>query len=860
MDDKPLDGFEELFRSALEQPPDERAAFLDAACGENLTLRREIETLLQADAEAEADSFLSDPAASLLGLLDEFDAPTDNVQGRRVGPYTVLRRLGQGGMGDVYLAVRESPFKRHVALKILRHGWASRDTFVRFVMERQILASLSHPNIARLFDGGATEDGLPYLAMEYVEGRPITAYCDDHRLPLHERIRLFRTVCEAVHYAHQNLVIHRDLKPSNILVTENGTVKLLDFGIAKLLEPEDPGSTLFQTHTGARMLTLGYAAPEQLESKAITTSTDSYSLGIILYELLVGVHPFNMDAKDLTEIEQIIRNEEPPSPSERFLRLSTEKQKKLARRRNTVPSALVKELQGDLDAIVIKALRKEPNARYSSAEQLLEDYQRGKQNLPVIARKDTLSYNTSKFMRRHKTGLFVAAGFLLMVIGFAGFYTWQITEERNKAQMEAEKAEEVTGFLLDLFESSNPYKTDGENLTAQELLDRGLERSENMKNPIVQAEMLKVIGTAYDNLGFSYKGENILDSVITKHEKLYGNQSLEMADLLVKRGIAEGLNYDIAHPYFKKAYNIYQQHNNTSPEQLANVFDQFSYTYRYKGKIDSAEFFARKSLTIRQEQHARENHERVLKAKSTLAYVLRKKGDLNEAKNLYLDVISKRENESLGQPWELGEVYNNLAFVYYDQENYGEAAEYLRKSLKINENQLGPGHSHTLQIRSNLAAMLRNINQTEQVESLYRGNIKYASEKYPENHWQLGENYGTLGYFLTQEKRYKEAEPLLRESSKIYKKDLGQQHIWTASEYSRLAANLYFQGKTTEADSLFEANYTILRNKAPNFRPLNTSQIKDLIILYDTTDNRFIRQINDYRRLIEIGKESVISE
>jgi serine/threonine-protein kinase len=605
-------------------------------------------------------------------------------------------------MGSVYTAKRsDGLYNKEVAIKILSRGMDTPANIARFRREQQILATLDHPHIAQLLDGGVTDNGLPYLVMEYVDGTPLHDYCNRHQLPLAERLELFKSVCRAVQHAHQNTVIHRDLKPSNILVTNDGTIKVLDFGIAKLLEPEDPEATIFKTRAGSRLFTLAFAAPEQIEGGPVTTATDSYGLGVLLYELLAGIHPFELEDKNLTEIEKLIREQAPDRPTSKFENLPADKQNKIAEQRNTTASKLINYLHGDLEAIIMKALRKEPEARYSSAEQLLEDLTRREQSLPVIAREDTFRYNASKFIRRHKTGISVAAGFLLLIVGFASFYTWQIAEERNKAQMEAEKAEEVTAFLLDLFESSDPYKSGRENLTAKELLDRGLERSESMADPIIQTEMLKVIGAAYSNLGFQLKGENILDSVIYKHEKLYGKQSLEMADLLVKRGNAEGLNYDIAHPYYIRAYEIYNNHNNSSPLSIGTAAERLSYTYRYKGKIDSAEFFARKALQIKEQELTDENHTQVLEAKSTLAYVLRKKGALEEAKNLYLDIISKRETESFGRPLELGELYNNLAFVYHDQENYKEAAKYLRKSLKINENKLGPGHTQTLQVRSN---------------------------------------------------------------------------------------------------------------------------------------------------------------
>jgi len=392
---------EEIFLAAAERAPAEREALLRLACGGDGELRAEVESLLAHEAGA---TFIQHAVAGEARLLER--EAGEGPVGQRIGPYRLTALVGHGGMGTVYAAVRDDDqYHQQVALKLVRRGLDTEHLLGRFRHERQILATLEHPNIARLLDGGTTRDGLPYLVMEYVEGEPITSYCEARRLPVRGRLELFRQVCGAVHYAHQSLVVHRDLKPGNILVGRQGVVKLLDFGIAKLLEPGPSPEAMIQTDTGLRLMTPEYASPEQVRGEPVTTASDIYSLGVVLYELLAGERPHRLKSYTPSEIERAVCQAEPERPSA------------AAGRGAGARSKLRKQLEGDLDTIVLKALRKEPERRYSSAEQLSEDIGRHLSGLPVQARKDTAGYRVGKFVRRHKLG--VAAG-LLVVMSLVG--------------------------------------------------------------------------------------------------------------------------------------------------------------------------------------------------------------------------------------------------------------------------------------------------------------------------------------------------------------------------------------------------------------------------------------------------------
>jgi len=462
----------------MDMRPAERAAYLAEACRDDEWVRAEAQALIVAY-EAAGD-FIEEPAfAKVAGL--SMDAPLTSAIGRRLGPYQIARELGRGGMGVVYLAVRaDDEYHRQVAIKLAWPGQESGEMLRRFRQERQILANLDHPNIARLLDGGTTEDGLPYVVMEYIPGAPITDYCDEHKLNVTERLKLFLTVCAAAAYAHRNLVIHRDLKPSNILVTEDGALKLLDFGIAKLLTPDDQAELTALTCTGQRLMTPDYASPEQVRGEAITTVSDVYSLGVVLYELLTGHRPYRFKNRLLPEIERVISEQEAERPSVMINRVVTETTSDGAPRNHRTPESvslpregrpekLRGRLAGDLDNILLMALRKDVQQRYQSVEQLSADIRRHLQGEKVIARQHTMGYRVGKFVQRHRVGVGATAVLIVTLIAGIVATSWQASRATEQvrinrrllyaAQMNlAEQAWETTNIarLRDLVESQRP--------------------------------------------------------------------------------------------------------------------------------------------------------------------------------------------------------------------------------------------------------------------------------------------------------------------------------------------------------------------------------------------------------------------
>lgn len=859
MDQKQWEKVNQIVDTALDLDGEARSTYIEEQCRGDKELKSQVTQLLQSIEESDTEGFLEDPEAYPGYLAADFadiiDKNADNsLTGEQIGNYRILELIGHGGMGSVYLAERaDEMYQRKVAFKVMRRGMDTPSNIARFKRERNILANLNHPGIAKLLDGGVTGDGLPYLVLEYVKGTPLYDYCDKNRLSIQERLTLFKSICEAVQHAHQNAVIHRDLKPSNILVTARNQIKILDFGIAKMLEPDNPEQTLYQTQTGARLLTPGYAAPEQIEAKSVTTATDTYALGVLLYELLAGAHPHNIEDKGLREIEQAIRKQTPPNPSKRIKELPQERREKVAKNRSSDPSSLTDILQGDLDAIAIKALRKEPEARYGSAEKLLDDLDRREHNRPIAAREDTFRYKTSRFIKRHKTGLGMAAGFLLLIIGFAGFYTWQMTQERNRARQEAEKAQQISDFLVNIFEAGNPNVAEGETLTARELLDSGLQKVNQLENRSIKAEMLNILGQSYTGLGDYETASDLYRRAIQLSEQAETeNNRIVYANAVFGLGTLHSMQQDFeeALPYLRRAYNIQSQELGDSDPQTLRSLTDIGVALRNTGKLDSAEFYVRKALNIHRNNSTTLSDSVLLKIKKDLAYILRKKEEYREAERLYKEVIS--DTESQDNQSKLIQLYNNLAFLYKEQEQYDDAEMYYDKALELSSRIRGESHPRTNMIRSNFATTLIVNDKLKEGEYLFKENLKQKKKRFSENHWRTGQAHTTVGYILILEMgEYEKAKNYIKEGIKIYENVLGPDHTWTGYAKGLLTAAEYMTDNHQVSDSLFTIHYEIFEQNIDSLDRNNKGHINNLINIYtsetDTINKRFV---NAYQKLL----------
>ena len=738
-----------LLEQALEVPAQERGA-LFARLGAQPALVAEVEELLAL--ENQAEGFIDEPLFSFRKPAPELEA------GRRLGPWRLLRPLGKGGMGTVYLAERaDGAFDLTVAVKLLKIGLDTEELISRFEAERHILARLIHPNIARLLDGGTGEDGRPYLVMEHVEGEPIDEYCDRQRLPTRGRLELFRSVCSAVQLAHQNLVVHRDLKPANILVTADGTVKLLDFGIAKLLPPpqEDsrahPDPTL--AYLGGAPLTPRYASPEQVRGEPITTASDVYSLGVVLYELLTGHRPYRLDTLSPTEIERAVCEAVPLRPSTAVRRseeiVTTDggsqplTPEAVAGVREGDVTRLSRRLAGDLDTLLLTALRKEPERRFASADQLSEDIRLYLAGLPIRSRPDSFGYRAGKFLTRHALGVTVATGGLLLLLAFAGAMAWQraeIAARSREVAQERDRAEITKDFLLELIGQADPRQAKGREITIREALDQRAGRlaQETGLAPATRADLLDALGVAYRSLGRDEEAGPLLKEAMALRRQALGAEHVQVAESLfnVANLEREHQNLHEAERLMRQGLQIqrdaFPQGHQDLARGLNNLASLLGKKATLKGKaggplLVEAEALAREGLAMKQRLFGQENEE-VAVSLNTLAVILRTTGKPAEAEPLLRRSIALRRKLDGPLSPGLAKAINNLAVLLADEKRLTEAEALHRESLSLRRKLYPDGHQDLLRSLQNLSDLRARQGDSVEAAALSREATELAKQ------------------------------------------------------------------------------------------------------------------------------------
>ena len=819
---------EQLFDKATDLPDAERDAFLAEECASDTELRGYIESLL--DSDMGSDNAISDMIAGALHLLEpeiSSDKAKD-VSGDRIGPYRVVREIGSGGMGIVYLAERaDEQFEQQVAIKLVRQRLVDPEIEARLVAERQILANLDHPNIARLLDGGTTPDGTPYLVMEHIDGIRIDSYCDKHHLKIDDRLELFRTICTAVHYAHQNLVVHRDIKPSNILVTSDGTPKLLDFGIAKLI---DTSGTAMDglTRAGVSLMTPENAAPEQVLGKPITTATDTYALGVLLYSLLTGYTPLQLSGLRQNEIAMMICEQVPERPSRRLAieRLRTNPTGDtiadptiVAQNRSTTVERLQRRLRGDLDNILLAALRKEPERRYRSANQFAEDIRFYKQSMPIVARPDTWSYRTTKFVRRHVAGVVASFVLVSLLVAF-GLVT---TVQNKRIAEERDTAREISKFLEEIFMEPDPSRARGLDITAKEILNNGAKRIRQQLDgePEVQSALMSTIGRVYYNLGDYNKSAEMQEESLNLRQYHLGDTHSDVA--VSKNELAMSLttqgDYERARNLLEEALaqNI-ENLGSVNPEVAGNLYNLSDLSLE-TGALDDAEKYGTQSVETYTQLGSTYSVE-LAEAKSTLARIFQVKGDLNQTEALLREAIDTLEGHAGPDHPHMAYYLQNLAVLLQSKGDDKVAEEMLHRSIETTRRILGNEHDLLGTTLVRLGILLQNRGDYDGAEEALRDGLEIHRKTLGVTHSLIGYDMSHLGALYHDKGNLAEAERMLRDALDVYSQSLGSSHQYVASALTELGAVLNSGDSPKEAQPLLEKALDIRHKDYPEDHPL----------------------------------------
>lgn len=778
---------------ALTYSGDERDVYLKTILEEKPAIANEVLEMLSLIEEAEAEHFMQNVKLDGEKLLSELTSDFSLSEtkksyiGKKVGNYNITQLLAVGGMGVVFKASRtDGEFNHEVAVKILKSGFDSDENIHRFRIEREILASLNHPNIGQIYDGGFTNEGLPYLVMELIEGKPIHEYCNEKKLILAERIKIFAQICRAIDFAHKNLVIHRDLKAPNIYVTTNGVVKILDFGIAKLLDSERSQLDLTETLPGQKFWTPYYASPEQVRGDQMTTSTDVYSLGVLLHYLLTDTYPFDLDEKNIHDIEQIILERDPLPPS-RAIKESGNIDD-IAKSRSANITSLIKPLEAELDAMVLKSLRKDPRYRYNSVSQLIEELERFEAGKPLLAKSDSARYRMNKFMRRNRNILSIAALFLITIVGFSFIYTWNITQERNIAELERNKAEQAVDFLTSLFSAGNPVKAQGEILTAIDLLEIGIERAENLSDqPLLQADMLYAIGSSFRGMVMPDKAAPLLKESLELQRKHLPDDHPDIAFTLNALGsVYWSVDKDLlAEPYLYESLEMRKRlHGDNHPDVFTSL-NNYALVLKDLGRLDEAENIYRENLEARKAYYG-PIHSKVTYSLNNLAFLLAERGKIDEAEHYYregLDAVRVLQGEDHS---DVAIYLNNLGDLLQKQGKLDEAEEMIRESIRIRESVYGENHSNVSRSLNVLAGVLREKKDFDAAEDAANRSLEILTAIYDEDHTHIANTLAILGDIYQQSGNPEKAEVYLLESLQMRQRLYPNGNIDLAISYNRL--------------------------------------------------------------------------
>jgi serine/threonine protein kinase/tetratricopeptide (TPR) repeat protein len=804
MDRARWERIQKLFHDAADVPQGEQRVFLEAACGDDEELVVEVLAMLDQDANDHSllDRNIADIAQETLA-----NAIPASLILKEFGPYRIMKLLGEGGMGVVYLAERRD-LGTEVAVKVLRDAWLSPARRERFASEQRTLAQLNHPLIARLYDADTLDDGTPWFVMEYVDGIPLTHYCRKNECSVEQRLQLFRSVCEAVQHAHGHAVIHRDLKPSNVLVKNDGSIRLLDFGISKQLESLD--LQLDQTMTGLRMMTPAYASPEQIRGDRVGISTDVYSLGVILYELLTGQLPFDLSGLTPAEAASIIAEHEPGKPSAAIKRTTDSDGNS-----HTLSLSLSKTAWADLDVLCLNAMHKDPHRRYRTVEALIRDVDHYLNGEPLEARPDTLDYRIGKFVRRNRRAVAATTVILAVIVGLIAFFTVRLAKARDTALAEAARTQRIQQFTANLFQGGDPAAGPSDSLRVITIVDRGVQEAKTLNHdPKVQAELYQNLGSIYQKLGKFEPADSLLRSALEQRKSLFGADSPEAAESLTALGL---LRSDQAH-------------------------------------LDEAEQLVRQGLEMAK-RHLPPNHPAL--AKATLAYgkVLAERGSYDQAITA-LDEAVRLQSAPGVAPADLATSLSALADAHYRAGHYDICKSLYTRVLEMHRQIYGERHPLVADDLGSLAAAQRDLGYYSEAERLDRQALEIAQSYYGNNHPKTAGCLTALAESLTYENKYDEAVSYLNQALAIQERVYGPAHPSVAETLNELGNVASMRDHLDEAEARFQRAADIYRTVYGDHHYLVAIALSNVAgITYDKKDYPRAEQL--FRDVIRRYKETL---
>jgi len=846
-----------LFHEAAEKPRELQKRHLLEACPDDPSLAAQVLALLEEDWLC-ASPLDGEMATYVEPLLES----TSGSPGfpHKFGPYRILRILGQGGMGVVWLGQRED-LNNLVAIKFLRDAWMSPARRIRFESEQRILAQLNHPSIAQIYDASTLTDGTPWFVMEYVEGVSLTEYCVQHQCSLTERLRLFRAVCDAVQYAHTRLIVHRDLKPSNILVKADGTVKLLDFGIAKQLDTfEEPAE---RTRTELRLMTPAYAAPEQLRGEPAGIFTDVYALGVILYEILTSQLPHDLTNRTPAQAERIIEGQQPRRPS-------------LAALHSSAPSIPISPASwADLDVLCLTAIQKDIERRYGSAEAMVRDVDHFLRAEPLEARPDSRGYRLGKFARRNKKPLSIAALVFTAIAGLALFFTWRLTNARNAALGSEARTQRVQQFTLNLFDGGDALAGPAQNLRVVNLLDRGVQQANNLnKDPALQAELFQTLGNAYQKLGDLARADSLLSSALSvrrmhaasNHAAIssslvalgilrIGQAKLKDGERLIRDGLEQAKlsspadqaavakatyalgkvleargSYADAIPVLEQSVKL-ESASPSATTELATSLHELAGTHFYLGHYDVSDSLNRRALAIHRQLFG-DRHPSVADDLIDLATSQIQRGRYAEAEKLYREALEIHRNWYGEEHPETASDLLTLAQSLRFQNRLDEAEVLLKEALRIQEHVYGPAHPRVALVLNELGRVASSRQQLEEAEADYLRALGIYRAISGDHSYQAAVAMSNLATVYLDRKDCVRAEDTVRDAIERFTRALPPNHLNMGIARIRLGQTLVCQARYAEAEQQVLAGYNILKSQTSPQVSWLVSARRDLAVIY----------------------------